>query len=108
MSSVYGSVQINTERTASVPSVSPDTGTMKTADLTVELLGRKHLSVGSELLRSCFQAPSDPSTGAVNLTASSPFFSAGRLHIYFEIEENSTLELAAQNLVYSIKIMTSD
>lgn len=43
-----------------------------------------------------------------NLTALSPFFSADRLHIYFEIEENSTLELAAQRLVYSIKIITLD
>jgi hypothetical protein len=108
MSSVHGSVRINTERTTSVPSVPPDPGIMKTAVSTAELLERKYLSVGSELLRSCVQAPSDPSTGAVNLTAASPFFSAGCLHIYFEMEENSALELAAQSLVYCIEIMTVD
>jgi hypothetical protein len=79
---------------------------MKTAVSTAELVERNYLSAGSELLRSCVQAPSDPSTGVVNPTASSPFFSPGRLHIYSEMEENSTLELAAQSLVYSIEIMT--
>jgi hypothetical protein len=108
MSSVHGSVLIDTERTTSAPRVSADPGIMKTAVSNAELLERKYLSVGSELLRSCVQAPGDPSTGAVNLTASSPFFSAGRLHIYFEMVENSTLELAAQRLVYSIKIITVD
>lgn len=106
MSSVHGSVRINTERTTSVPSFSPDPGIMKFAVSDAELLERKYPSIGSELLRSCVQAPSDPSTASVNPTASSPFFSAGRLHIYFEMEENSTLELAAQSLVYSIEIMT--
>lgn len=108
MNSVHGSVRINTERTTSVSSVSPDPGIMRTAVSTAELLERKYLSVGSELLRDCVQAPSDPSTGAVNLTASSPFFSASRLHIYLEMEENSTLELAAQSLVHSIEIMNVD
>ncbi|KAJ5111700.1 hypothetical protein NUU61_001330 [Penicillium alfredii] len=107
MSSVHGSVRNNTERTTSVPSVSPGPGIMKFAVSDAGLLERKYLSVGSELLRCCVQTPSDPSTGTVNPTASSLFFSAGRLHLYFEIE-NSTLELAAQSRTYSNEIMTVD
>lgn len=62
----------------------------------------------SEVFRSCVQAPGDKFPGTISPRTSSPLFSAGRLHIHFEMEENLTLESAAKSLVYSIEIMTAN
>ncbi|KAJ5098397.1 hypothetical protein N7532_005398 [Penicillium argentinense] len=66
------------------------------------------LSVGFKEASSRVLASSNPFTGVITPTASSPFFLTGPLHIQLEMEEGLDPEFATKSLAYSIEKLTVD
>lgn len=83
MSAVQDPVEITTGA-VSLSGVSLGSGTVETVVLTANPPG------DSKVFSGCVLAPSDLLTGVITPTALSPFFLAGPLHIYLEMEESST------------------
>lgn len=112
MSAVQDPVNIITERTMLVPSVSSGSGIMETAVSTAvstaDPLERMDLPVDFKVFRRCIRAPSDPFTGVISSTASTSFFLTRPLYIYLEMDESSTPESSAKCLSYSIERITVD
>lgn len=86
MSAVQDPVEITTG-VVSLSGVSLGSGNVETAVSTAK--PPKDLKVFS----SCVLAPSDPFTGVITPTNSSPFFLASPLHIHLEMEERSNFKI---------------
>ncbi|KAJ5444671.1 uncharacterized protein N7458_008543 [Penicillium daleae] len=96
MSAVQDPIEITTGA-VSFSGVSPGCGTVETAASTADP------PKDSKVFSSCVLAPSDPFTGVITPPALLPFFLAGPLYIYLQIEQSSTSKSTARCLAFSIE-----
>ncbi|CAG8418782.1 unnamed protein product [Penicillium salamii] len=101
ISAIQHPVDIITERTVSLPSVSPGCKIVETAVSTTDPIVNPRVSSGCVLELNC------PLTGIISVTASSLLFLADALHIHLEMEDRATVNSRTKCLAYSIERMSA-